>query len=859
MTTLPEQTGVIFRNAYTVKDGQLLLHVLGRDTNGERIDRFLTGTQPYFYVPEEEAHLAGRMPEVVKTESGPPCTNGRAMTKVVTRYPYDVPEVRKRFSFHAEADILFSTRTRIDHRLSYSKYPAALRTLPVGRVQPLDKDPGVKPRILYLDIEVNDGAGRFATPADAFAEIISITIKDNYTNQYGIIYTGPTVNIEKVKAELPGSAGGLIKLYPAKTEHDLLGMFGSLMRSIDPDIIEAWNGDGYDFPYIGARTKRLLLHEPANDDFQQVVWTFDNENERRSRARHALLDPMAVMKKQELAQGDHSLQGVGIAKLGIGKLERTGSVAELFRTNIARGLAYNLWDVRLLSGIDEKEKLTPYFLGIANVMGVEVDDCYYNSRVVDGALLQEARRTPNGQPYICLPSKQFAPGSIRRGRAAETFDVIPALHEWVAALDLSQEYPSIMLTFNISPETRVPQAIPGKTFDLPTGGHYLKEPDSLMRRALLRFREMRLEVKREVAKWPVGSPEREKADTISKAIKFVVNSVAGVFDDEHWRLANVETFEDITGMSRLQLRWNRDHIEDPAWLTSVCSGPWCPVSAKVVMGDTDSCYFTLQMGQTKQPMIPVTGLYDAVERIKKALNASYTDFFAQYGVTGPHYTEVATEGVFERLRTLPLVGSDVGARKLYYGLYASKEGVNVEGYPFWTRVKLSGIGAKRFNVAPISKSIQKAVIEKVLTGQTASVMPHWRMLRESAMAGKMDEDLMIPSKFSNAVDKVDENGNYKVNRPDLNGIRNAMTMLGIRCRPGDAMKWAYVNGVELNGQHIDTDVMAVPLLADLASLKSSGITLKIDRKQMVERCIDRAVELVYPEIHGKSARLEDGF
>src|SRR5208283_3919202 len=679
MPTPPHQEGIVFRNAYTVRNGQLLLHVLGRDTNGERIDRFLTGTEPYFYGPDEEAHTAVGMTEVVRVEPGPPCTNGRAMSKVVLKYPYDVPEVRKRFSFHAEADILFSTRTRIDHRLSYAKFPPSLRTLPVSRVEPLDKAPDVKPRSLYLDIEVNDMAARFATPADAFAEVISIAIKDNYTNQYGVIYTGPSVDVAKIVAELPAPLGAPIKIYPAKNEHDLLGMFGMLMRSIDPDIIEAWNGSEYDFPYIAARAKRFNLLEPDNDDFQEVVWTFDQENERRSKSRHALLDPMAVMKKQELAQGDHSLQGVGIAKLGIGKVERMGSVAELMRTNLPRGLAYNIWDVRLMSGIDEKERLTDYFIGIAMTMGVEIDDCYYNSRVVDGALLQEARRTTNGQPYICLPSKQFAPKSIRKGRAAEVFNTTPGLYAWVAALDLSQEYPSIMLTYNISPETKVPDAIPGKTFDLPTGGHYLKEPDGLMRRALHRFREMRQEAKREVARHPVGSPAREKADTISKAIKFVVNSCAGVFDDEYWRLADVNIFEDITGTSRAQLRWNRDHIEDSQWLTTTVAGSRCPMTGKVVMGDTDSCYFTLHTGSSQQPMSPITGLYPAVERIQKALNGSYTEFHAQYGVTGPHYTAVALEGVFERLKTLPLAGSDVGARKLYYGLYANKEGVDVSG------------------------------------------------------------------------------------------------------------------------------------------------------------------------------------
>jgi hypothetical protein len=73
------------------------------------------------------------------------------------------------------------------------------------------------------------------------------------------------------------------------------------------------------------------------------------------------------------------------------------------------------------------------------------------------------------------------------------------------------------------------------------------------------------------------------------------------------------------------------------------------------------------------------------------------------------------------------------------------------------------------------------------------------------------------------------------------------------------MKWSYVDGVIFKGNRVDVDVIAVPLLSDVRSLALASITLRIDRKQMVERGIDRAVELVYPEIHGTTAKLEDGF
>ncbi len=832
------QTGIVYKISYLTRDGQLLLHLLGRDTESKRIDRLVSGAKPYCYVPKEEAVVARALPQVVDVSPGPPCTDGREMVKVTVRAPYDVPEIKDKFTFTAEADIAFNSRVRIDHGLSYVELPDDDPVVPLSRVKILDAPPTLKPRIAYFDLEVDDSKD-FATTENAFAAITAVSVYYSKSDVYGCIWVGKEIQAEDVLKHLERPLGAPLRLFPVKNEHDLIGAFGMLLRKMDPDIAEAWNGAEYDFDYLAERAKRLIIKEDSNDDIQLIFDCFD-ENARQSHGRFAIVDPMAVRKKQELKQKENSLQAVGMEVLGFGKVSREGTVADLMRKDPARWVAYNIWDSHLMRLVDQKLDYTGYAAGITLQMGCELESLYFNSRPVDGMLLSFARI--NGQPELCLPSKVKRP-FIRKGKAAEVFSPLLGIYDGVIAIDLAQEYPSIMMTFNIGPETRRTNAVPLGTYDLPTGGHYIKTPLGITRRALVRFREIRNEAKKVAASHPVGSPERERAETLSTAIKFVVNSVAGVYDDPHWRCVSVETFEDITGMARLQLKWNRDHVVDEKWLSGVLGGRY---RGTAIMGDTDSCYFKVDefVNGAWGQVIDYDRLVSISSAVVKALNASYGEFFRPYGVT-EHFTEIELEGIFERFRTLPLAGSDEGAKKRYFGLYSNKAGVDVRGLPFEKRLKISGIEMKRFNVSPVAKGIQKEIVTMILKREEKAIPAGIKKLQDAVMAGTLDEELLIPAKLSGT----------EVNQPHVVAMANFKTYVGWPCRKGDAMRWAYVSSVKVNGEEIGVKAMAIPYLSTLTEMRKAGIEIALDRKAMLKKCVLDPAALVYPELAGTSADL----
>ena len=864
MVNLPEQTGVIYKIAYSpTGDGKTLVHCYGRDTTGARLDRTLTGIVPRFWVPAKQADRFRNLPEVVSVKPGPPGIMGEETAEVAVHYPLDVPKIRTNATYRWEDDILFSIVARIGHRLTYARFPAGDSTCHVSKVVPLDVPPKVTPRIAYLDIEVAPAnEGNFGELEEANDPITAVSIYDSMRNQYGCIYVGQPMKVEDVLKHTPGKPDnepgyrpgeleGPLRLFPVANEYELLGSLGMALAQIDPDIVCAWNGLKYDFLYLANRTLKFLSREPSNEDLKFIVTTFD-EHARRNHGRAQCIDPMEVLKKQETKQKSYSLNAVAWDVLGYGKIERLGTVAELQREDPVKWVAYNVTDSMLMKRINAKLSLTNYFCSIAFTNGVEPEDAYFNSRVVDGAMMTEAR-LETGEPYCVLPSKSRGVKDVRVGKGAVVFDTITAKHRAVMALDLAQQYPNCLMSLNIGPETRRPIAIPGLTFDLPNGSHYIKQPIGLMARAARRMQALRNEAKRIVAAFAPGTTERDRAETVSTGIKFANNSLVGCLDEPHYRLADVDCFESVTTTSQAQVRWNRDHLESGAWLTKVFDDGHL-YTGRVVLGDTDSCYAQLYRDGA------LVEAYDEVvasgNKLKTALNESYTEFYAAMGCD-KHFTEVDFEGVYRVLRCLPLARGEEAAKKRYFGLWEHYKGADVRGLDYMKRRKISGIEIKRFNVAPITKEVQSRVVELDLYDREAEILPYLATVKERSNRGELDYEHMLPAKFKDPESyKAVQQG--KEPPPFVRAAMNLVRLLGYPLRPGQDVVWAYITGLSVKGvSHPEVKEFALPKGITLEQAREAGVEIRIDRERMYQKNVEDPVASIYPEINGRRVSLAD--
>lgn len=859
---------VIFKLGYEVEGSELLVRAYGRYVDGSRADLRISGTEPYFFVPAEDAESVRGHTDVVSVTPGPPDPNGKPTSRVHVRYPFSVPALRKLVPYHYEADVLYSVRTRVDYRLSHIEVPPTANgsPIPVSSLVPISASPTIPPRVLWFDIETEDQFG-FSRPSRPESPVLSVGFYDSKRRAFGVIYNGPEVDPEAVRAEmnahLPPEArvADPIRLFPLASEHDVLGGFGELLSKVEPDIVAAYNGEQYDFPYLSGRADRFLSSSP-NDDIRRVRETFPGMDPSgkldpslySSKGRYVVADPLAIYRKRELRQRSFSLESVATDVLGYGKLPRTTTVGELRRTNPVRFIAYNLLDVLLMERIDARLRLIDFAHRIAFLGSVEIPDILHASRVVDGLLFSTARE--NGPPSIAFPSSNFAPAMQKRGKGAEVLSAIPGIYEGIIPIDFAEEYPSLMQTFNIGPETRVPEGTP-EAYVLPTGGWYRKNPKGVVHRALTKARAMRKAAKERVRKSAVGSEEHRDAKAESDSIKSIVNSFAGVLGSKHWRLGDVTMFEDITGMARLQLQWKKRHLEDAEWLTHVLG---FPASGKVVYGDTDSCL--LQLYDSGVPISDADRLHhEILPKLIPALNATYSDFVGKCGAT-ENFTSDSVDGIYERFRILPAAGSDDGedgggVKKRYFGLYAYDGNRDVRGEKYESRVKYVGVEVRRRNVAPISKDVQTELIRLVLMGRPNSEKAEYlNRVRDDVLSGKLDEKLFIPTQLSV------ERGSYKVTPDFVRAIDHYQSLTGKVVSPGDEFKWTYtLHGVRYSKSASDDGALfgefAIPSNITFEEARQRGFIFDIDRERCIDKMVDGPARLVAPEAEGQVSRMSD--
>jgi DNA polymerase, archaea type len=102
------------------------------------------------------------------------------------------------------------------------------------------------------------------------------------------------------------------------------------------------------------------------------------------------------------------------------------------------------------------------------------------------------------------------------------------LHERVASLDFSSMYPSLMIKYNISPDTLAREDVKENTFEVPEVKHrFRRQPDGFYRIILTKLIQARKTTKAELKQTPKGSQRYTLLRAREKAVKVTTNAVYG--------------------------------------------------------------------------------------------------------------------------------------------------------------------------------------------------------------------------------------------------------------------------------------------------------------------------------------------
>jgi DNA polymerase elongation subunit (family B) len=248
------------------------------------------------------------------------------------------------------------------------------------------------------------------------------------------------------------------KIILVSSEKEMIEEFFKLLKKEDIDVITGWNVKLFDIPYIIGRAKLFF------DDKDIQSWLpFNLLKERETNIGgtdyrifefpgYTILDYMDLYKKfSGTSQESYALNFIAKAELDEQKLDYAeyGSLKEFYTKNFQKFAEYNTQDVELVERLDNKLKLIDLAVSIAYEAKIPYDVVFFATRIWGTIccdyLLQKDIISPIQTTYA--KDDQFVGAYVK--------EVTPGLYKNVVSFDATSLYPSIIMGWNISPETCV--------------------------------------------------------------------------------------------------------------------------------------------------------------------------------------------------------------------------------------------------------------------------------------------------------------------------------------------------------------------------------------------------------------------
>jgi len=373
---------------------------------------------------------------------------------------------------------------------SYQKHYAYIRD---NFWSPKSENYNRKPRGFYLDIETRSTDG-FPMPDKADQVITTIQIYDNIEDKYYIIMDKP-VSKNFFKDHRMSNYERNTEFIVLEKEKDRILKFCDLIHNNLPLFVTAWNGRGFDYPYLYNRMINIKLNPNLLSPLKKAKL---NSKEIKGRVNYDLIadgvfyiDMMDVYKKFILSpRSSYALDFIAEVELKEKKVNHTeyekfddfytgnyklpyNATEEQMNSSIYKAeskyletkdekyrdlvkelsrdefIYYSIKDVDLLSSIDRVLALTAKMVFISEKMGVKFDDSLgtikpWATYIANTAFL-ENKILPKDAP-------SDTNGTNKGGFVRET---IKGKHKWLASSDISSMYPNQIIFGNMSPETYI--------------------------------------------------------------------------------------------------------------------------------------------------------------------------------------------------------------------------------------------------------------------------------------------------------------------------------------------------------------------------------------------------------------------
>jgi len=305
-------------------------------------------------------------------------------------------------------------------------------------------------RTLIFDIEVKVTEG-FPSPEEAPNEITSIALNDCIEDSIYCLVLDPE---NKVDINHPDILRNDFKVERFKTEFDLLQRFFSKYREINPTIISGWNSEKFDVPYLYNRACKVVGKRVASmlSPINVVQWSNFKSKHKIAGVSH--LDYLFLYRKfTYIEKSSYRLDAIAEEELGETKVEYEGTLNDLYNNDRTRFVLYNIQDVSIVDKLDKKLEFISITQALCHTGHVPYENVFTSSRYLEGAILVYLRKLG-----IVAPNRKPKPKGMAddyQFTGAYVADPKKGKHDWVFDLDVTSMYPSVIMSLNISPETKI--------------------------------------------------------------------------------------------------------------------------------------------------------------------------------------------------------------------------------------------------------------------------------------------------------------------------------------------------------------------------------------------------------------------
>ena len=458
-------------------------------------------------------------------------------------------------------------------------------------------------RIVTIDIEVECENG-FPNADKALEPMLAITIKNHDTGRIKVWglhdYHNDREDVQYIKCQ---------------TERELLAQFLSWWESDYPDVITGWNTEFFDIPYICNRIKSVM-----GEDAMKRLSPWGVVNSRMVNSGYGRKDQVYdILGVEEVdylqlyrkftysAQESYRLDHIAFVELGERKDENPyETFRDWYTKDYQSFLDYNIQDVELVDRLDDKMKLIDLILTMTYEAKVNVSDSFTSVKYWDVLIYNHLLKKK-----VVIPQKTSHKSKGEKYVGAYVKEPQVGQHKWVMSFDLNSLYPHLIMQYNISPETLMPQEVavdvdylldnkPAPKLDnatfTPNGAVFHKRHQGFLPEMMQTMYDDRTIYKKKMLQAKQQYEDTKDAkylkdvsryNNIQMARKISLNSAYGAIGNEWFRYYDLRIAEGITTSGQFSIRWIEKSLN--LYLNKLLKTDG---EDYVIASDTDSVYIT---------------------------------------------------------------------------------------------------------------------------------------------------------------------------------------------------------------------------------------------------------------------------